>query len=584
MPSRVKIEGISAPGTQVAFKLAGNAARAGAGQSVAAAMVELCELACRTTPQGEPRGIFCGMGVCQDCVVEIDGVGRRRSCMTKVAEDMAIRQGSPRAAAVLSEAKMASQRLAPKVLVVGGGPAGLSAASVIAESGLSVVLVDERLTLGGQFYKQPADGREVNEAAIDHQFQSGRRLIRRFEASGATYLGGTTVWGVFGATQVAASDEHTNFLIEPSTIVLATGAYERGVPMPGWTLPGFMTTGAMQTLLRSYQVTPGQRVVLSGNGPLNLQVAVELTRAGVHVVGLAELARKPGPWAWRQLLTMGVNAPQLVADGLRHVNELKQLGVPIFYESAVISARGRTSVEVAKIAQVDSDGRPISGTEKELTADVVCIGFGFVPSNEIARTLGCNHHYDPVRRILVPERSETGKSSIDNVWIVGDCAGLSGARSAEQGGLIAGAAVVEEQGQLTQKLRIERDRAVILRRQALRFQSALWSLYSAPAILDQFAEAETLVCRCEAVTLGSLNQAIAEELDTAGAVKRMTRAGMGPCQGRYCGPFIVDLVARERHGVVDELSYFAPRVPFRPQPLSALAGIAKETPKSQERI
>ncbi|MEP6812478.1 MAG: FAD-dependent oxidoreductase, partial [Actinomycetota bacterium] len=192
---------------------------------------------------------------------------------------MQVEVGSP--APVLDGAPptaLVDVELAPDVLVVGAGPAGLAAAVAAAEAGADVVLLDERPKLGGQYFKQPSDGLTFDESQLDPQYRAGRDLIARVRTLGVRVLGATQVWAAFERDEILATDAAMSYALRPRRLVLATGAYERGVPLPGWTLPGFTTTGAAQTLLRSYAVVPGRRVLVSGNGPLNVQVAAELVR------------------------------------------------------------------------------------------------------------------------------------------------------------------------------------------------------------------------------------------------------------------------------------------------------------------
>jgi NADPH-dependent 2,4-dienoyl-CoA reductase/sulfur reductase-like enzyme len=566
---RTMSKGVSAKGEPVTIRFGSRTIETMAGQSVLGAMVAAGEMVCRTTATGAQRGMFCGMGVCQDCVVDIDGVGNQRACMTQVRDGMIVNPLPARPQSVSGIAASETLQLSPELLVVGGGPAGLAAAAVAAEAGLDVLLLDERPKLGGQFYKQPAEGFAIDEHNVDKQFRGGRALIRRFVNSGARYFSNMTVWGAFGTEQIVASSQTTVVVVAPKRIVLATGAYERGIPLPGWTLPGFMTTGAMQTLLRSYQVAAGKRILIGGNGPLNLQVAAELVQAGVKVVALTEAASQPGLRSAASLLTMAISSPDLVRDGLAYQSVLRHAGTPTFHRHAVIRAEGTSAVERGVIAAIDDSGKPIRGTEQTFEVDAICVGFGFLPSNEIARALGCHHHFDEDRRSLAAERNDSGRSSLAHVWVVGDSGGLGGARIAEASGVIAGADIAQDLGhRASDKIEVGHSKRTIVR--SKKFQSALWTLYKAPQIVDQLAEPDTIVCRCENITLAAVREALTQDPATAGAVKRLTRAGMGPCQGRYCGAIIVDLVAQERKTKIEELSFFAPRVPFKPVPIAMM--------------
>ncbi len=507
------------------------------------------------------------MGVCHECVVSIDGVPGQRACVTPVRDGMAVEPGEPLPALDgPAPPRLLEQELAPDVLVVGAGPAGLSAAAAAAEAGAAVLLVDERPKLGGQYYKQPSEGLELD--SIDAQYAQGRELIERVKRAGATVLQGVQIWAAFGRGELLATDAETAYTLRPDRLVLATGAYERGVPLPGWTLPGFLTTGAAQTLLRSYGVAPGARVLVSGNGPLNVQVAAELVRAGATVVALAELARPASPRHALQLARMAAAAPRLVAAGVGYTRTLARAKVPVLYGSAVAAAEGDGRVERATVAGIDGAGRPIPGSERTFEADAVCAGFGFLPSNEIARALGCRHAFDPERGHLAAVVDGSGRSSVEGVWIVGDGGGVAGARVAQATGFLAG---LDAAGRTTPEL--DREAAGVRRERlrAGRFQRALSRLYAAPRVLDQLADPETLVCRCESVSLRAIEDAYATGAREVGAVKRLSRAGMGSCQGRYCGAFLGDVGARRRGGLPEEFGGFAPAPPFKPLPIGSIA-------------
>ena len=514
------------------------------GDSVASALIAVGERWCRETDDGDRRGVFCGMGVCAECTVVIDGTPGRLACMTPVRDGMAVDVQPPRpvlpAPTSSDTADQDETELHPDVLVVGGGPAGLVAAAVAAEAGLDVVLVDERAKPGGQYFKQPAAAFTIDAGRLDSQFRAGRSLIDRFRASGARHLAGVRVWGAFAPDHLTASGPDTRWVFRPRQLVLATGAYERGVPLPGWTLPGVLTTGAAQTLLRSHQVSPGDRVLVSGNGPLNLQVGAELRRAGVVVVAVAELGRpfrRPVPG-----LRMALAAPGVLLDGLGYLTTLARHRVRRLSATSVIRCDGDTRVRTATLARIDAGGRPVPGTEQVLEVDAVCLGFGFLPSNELARSLGCEHRVDSDRDTLEVVRDDLGRTTVPGVWVVGDAGAPRGAAVALAAGAICGAAVVRELG-VDLPPGPGEDRAIRRRRRQLRFQRALTAAYRAPLLRHQLAEPDTLICRCENVTLGELTGGLAVDVGAAGSIKRVTRAGMGKCQGRYCGPVVAQLAA-----------------------------------------
>jgi len=551
----------------------------------------------RTNVRGEPRGVFCGMGVCYDCLVRIDGRASQRACMTKVAEGMRIQPGSETATSPGDDpgddlAPLASlsapiiEDATGGVLVIGAGPGGLAAAEAAAGAGARVTVLDERPEPGGQYYKQLAPSHEFADAgAADRQYADGCALIDRVRGAGVRIVSGATVWSAHSCPGVEGFDvgvvrDGRAFRYLARQIVVATGACEIAHPVPGWTLPGVMTTGAAQTLVRAYRVAPGTRVLVAGNGPLNLQVACELARSGVDVAAVAEAAPRPGLAHAGTALRAVAYAPDLVRDGLRYLRELARHDVPILHGHAVKHAEGTGVLERVVLARLDGTGRPVPESERTFDVDTVCLGYGFSSSIELTRLLGCDHEYRPGPFPgFAPVRDANGAASRPDVLVAGDCAGFGGARVALAQGTLAGVEAARRLGHLRDGDAAARGKAArrVLAR-GLAFQRALWRLFRAPS-LDAFVTAEAVLCRCEGVTAGSVRGRIAHGDDEAGVLKRLTRAGMGRCQGRYCSMAVARACASAARSEPDERGLFAPRFPVKPVPALALA---KEAPEWRE--
>jgi len=547
------------------------------GESLAAALIAAGVQSFRATRTGAERGLFCGMGVCQDCLVEVDGQSNRRACMVKLDRAMTVRREGfardlptparnvpPRTADDIAEET-------PEILVVGAGPGGLSAAIAARRAGAQVVVLDERPLPGGQFFKQIAV--DAAAAPADSQHQEGARLIEAARAAGVEIRNDVEIWGAFPPASLAATRGGTVSTFAPARLIVAAGAYERGVPFPGWTLPGVMTTGAAQTLWRSYRRLAGRRMLVAGNGPLNFQVAAELAAGGAEIAAVVELAEMPAVRSLFALASMATASPRLVREGLEYRRRLQARGIPVLYGSAVTRAERTASGLTAHVARL----RARSAT-RAFSVDTVCLGYGFYPSNEILRALGCAHDYDAARDQLVTRVASdgTGKTTVPTVFALGDCTGLGGARMALAQGVLAGCAAAAELGYtIGRELSAERDGAQRDLARHRRFQAALWRLYAAPRLGLELATPDTVVCRCEEVGAGQIEAALDEGCPSIGELKRATRAGMGACQGRYCGPLLSTLMA-ERLGVQpDEALRFAPRAPLKPV---AVADIARSSP------
>lgn len=553
----------------------GEAVEGQAGDTVASALIAAGDPALRVAREGDKRGVFCGMGVCAECTVMIEGKGESLACMTPATDGMVVDSAEPRLdlPSLDDSTSLPESTLTPDVVVIGAGPSGLAAAAVAAEGGLDVILLDERGKLGGQYYKQPAPDFDLDEQRLDGQYQRGRALIERARASGVRILDRAKVWGAFAPDHIVAASPVERWVIRAKRVVLATGAYERGVPMPGWTLPGVMTTGAAQTLSRSYQVSPGQRVLVAGNGPLNMQVAAELAAAGARVVALVELASPVRAANVFSGASMAFSSPGLIADGAKYGLALARARVPVITGSAVVRMTGdENGVTGAVVARLRANGTPIAETERSFEIDAVCMGYGFLPSNEIARMLGCRHSWDDSLKTLVVERDADGRTSVPETYVIGDSAQVHGAKVAQARGVIAGSSIVAELGGVASSAHNRELRAA--RRNLarnLRFQNSLNRVFAAPVLTIELATPETTVCRCESLSLETVARGVDELTSSAGASKRVSRVGMGKCQGRYCGPVVVALSAERSGNPVDERSGFAPQVPFKPTPISVIA-------------
>lgn len=571
---RIAGRGTAPQGARLTFRFDGIAVEGFAGETIAAALIAAGHRAFRHAAQGGMRGLWCGMGVCQECLVTVDGVPNRRACMTEAqaGQEVAPQVAHPLPCADAAAAPTPGPAMPCDILVVGAGPAGQHATLAARAAGAQVLLVDERGSLGGQYFKPLAKAHR-HLAPPDAQARAGLELAARVRDCGAEILSGAAVWGAFAPDEIALEmpGGGTRFLA-PRRIILATGAHERAVPFPGWTLPGVMTTGAGQTLVRAWRVAPGRRVVIAGNGPLNLQLAIELLEAGIEVVALAEAA--PAPRDPGALAEMAWTAPELLARGIRDRLRLLRAGVPVLHGHVVQRAEGEDAIERVTLIRMDASGAARPGTERVFTADALCCGHGFQPQNELARALGCAQRWDAARRMLVTQRDGRCRSSLPEVFVVGDGAGLGGARVAAAEGHIAGASAAADLGHAADRVALaqaERDLA-----RARRFQAALWQLYRAPDPGRTLAAPETPVCRCEGVTRAALEEAVASAPDP-GAAKRATRCGMGRCQGRYCAPLLAAAVAEAQGGEVSEDVFLAPRAPAKPVTLRSLAQAARET-------
>jgi len=568
---RVRVKGVDAYGPPCAFEFNGKKQEGVIGDSIASALINSGEYGLRNTEGIEKRGVFCGMGVCNECLVNVNGEEGLLACMTQLKPEMEISNQRQHISKPDFESEAEIEQLpeivlSPDVLIIGAGPAGMSVAAKLGNAGKEVLLIDERKASGGQYFKQPANDFSVSEEKLDSQYRKGKALIRKFEKSGAKSLFNLKIWGVFGPEKFLGYDNTNRYVITPKHVVIATGAFERGLVFPGWTLPGVLTTGAGQSLLRSYQVSAGNRVAIAGNGPLNLQLAAELIRAGVDVAAIAESAKL---FTLKNFILGGLlflRSPKLALTGVGYLLTIAKAKTKILPGHVVARVDGSESVDSVRFNKLDKS------SAKSFEIDAITIGYGFIPSNEIARALGCDHEVDTRWKYLGAKKTLSGSTNIRNVWIAGDGSGINGAQVAQSSGTLLAYALLAQEG-IRKSIpdRFANLISYIQLRNQLGFQKVLWRIFKAPVFIDELAEEETVVCRCLSISYSQIKSGISEDTLSAGASKRISRVGMGRCQGRYCSPVIQKLISENSGLEMDERSGFAPQMPIKPVEIGVIA-------------
>ena len=479
------------------------------------------------------------------------------------------------------------------IVIVGAGPAGLRAAEQLVRAGQRTVLIDEATRVGGQIYRQPP-------AAL----QRSRRALYGFEAGKAGALHDTfatllpqidyrpdsLVWQIEGNTlhlagmganaAAGGGAAMTQACTQRfSALILATGATDRVLPFPGWTLPGVFTLGGAQVALKAQGCLIGPRVVFAGSGPLLYLVAWQYLQKsasqGAQVLAVLDAAPPGAAWrAWPQLLAR----PEVLARGAYCLARLRAAGVPVH--------------QGARLQRAQGDGRLTSltwqagGRTVTTACDALAFGHGLRSETQLADLAGCAFDFDPSDQAWLPRRDGAGRSSVAGVYLAGDGAGILGADAAELSGALAALTALDDlrlqagsvqasapasasasasvsalSGRLTQQLQRHR-----------RFRAGLALLSPPPADWAASVPDDLIVCRCEEITAGELRACVRETGSRdINRLKALTRIGMGRCQGRMCAPAASRLLADAAGCTLAEVGRLRGQAPVKPLPIRLLA-------------
>ncbi|HEX8664167.1 MAG TPA: NAD(P)/FAD-dependent oxidoreductase [Beijerinckiaceae bacterium] len=446
----------------------------------------------------------------------------------------------------------------PVVAVVGAGPAGVRAAETLARAGVRPILLDEAERPGGQIYRQPPP-EAARSARLIYGFEAAKaQSIHRVpsELGGRIdYRPGTLVWNLFqGRLDLLGPEGYGAQAFD--RVVLATGAMDRALPFPGWTLPGVFALGGAQIALKAQGVTIGRRVAFVGAGPLLPLVAHQYAKAGAEVIAVLDMT--PFPAKLRELPGLAAT-PATLAKGLWYTARNRLHGLKIRYGVRALRAEGADRVEALSYR----DG---AGREHRVACDAIGASFGLRSETQLAALAGCAFVFDPVERQWRPKRTPEGRSSVPGVYLAGDGAGIGGADLAELQGRRTALALLEDLGRPVDSVEVARLDAALARQ--ARFRRALEAAYPFPAhLLDDIGDDE-IVCRCEGVTARILREAATgKEVGEMNRLKAFTRIGMGRCQGRMCGLAAAELLARARGVPVEEVGYLRCQPPVKPIPV-----------------
>jgi NADPH-dependent 2,4-dienoyl-CoA reductase/sulfur reductase-like enzyme len=459
------------------------------------------------------------------------------------------------------------------VVVIGAGPAGLSAATTVAKHGARTLLVDENQTPGGQIYRSVLLAREADRQRLGEDYWRGTAIAEAFLRSGAHYAPATTAWstgphydetGRAVGHEVGVSGGGTARLIRTRQIVLATGALERPFPIPGWTLPGVMTAGAAQIALKASGLVPEGRVIVAGSGPLLYLLAAQLIEAGATITAVLDTTPARN---WRKALQHipGFLTSPYLSKGLKLLRTVLRRTKVVRWVSA-LSAEGEGALNEVVWT--------IGGREHRAPADLLLLHQGVVPNINFSNAAGCEHVWDETQLAFRPRIDAWYETSVAGIAIAGDGAGIRGAEAAALQGSLAGLGCASRLGLIDDEAR-ERQASTLKERlaKASRGRAFLDALYQPAEAFRIPRNPETIVCRCEEVSAGRIRASVDAGAIGPNQMKVFLRSGMGPCQGRLCGLTVTELIADERSVGPEKVGYYRLRFPIKPLKLRELASL-----------
>jgi NADPH-dependent 2,4-dienoyl-CoA reductase/sulfur reductase-like enzyme len=453
------------------------------------------------------------------------------------------------------------------VVIVGAGPAGMGAAIMARSHGATVIVLDEQLSEGGQIYRAIRYAPEPRRQILGPDYLSGAELAREFAASGAQHVTGASVWQITPDNRVLFNWQGGVHAIEAKRIILCTGAMERPIPIPGWTLPGVLTAGAAQILLKASGMAPKQPVILAGCGPLLYLLAWQYVRSGVPIAAIVDTTASADYRRAMQHAFGALRSWRYLKKGASLLSLIKKAKIPFYKGATQLRVLGNTSAQGLSFLS--------GGKAHRIDSQLVLLHQGVVPNTQFSWSICADHVWDERQLCWIPVTDAWGELSVKGVFVAGDSKGISGAVAAQAQGRLSALGAL---AQLRKISLADRDaKAAVLRRELqphTDIRPFLETLYQ-PKKENRIPADDTIVCRCEEVTAGQLRARVDAGCKDPNQAKSFGRCGMGPCQGRQCGLTVTEVLAEACGLTPAQVGYYRIRPPIKPITLGELANEAR---------
>ncbi|MCK9716227.1 FAD/NAD(P)-dependent oxidoreductase [Pseudomonas syringae] len=441
------------------------------------------------------------------------------------------------------------------IAIVGAGPAGIRAAQTLLAHSIKACLIDEGLRGGGQIYRRQPDNFQRSAKAL-YGFESAKAVAVHDAldtlAAQIDYRPQTLVWNAENH-QLDTLQNGTAATVDFSHLIVATGATDRILPVPGWTLPGVYSLGAAQIALKYQGCAIGQRVVFCGSGPLLYLVAYQYAKAGAKVLAVLDSA----PFSAQcKALPALLGQPATLAKGMYYRAWLSAHGIPVHQGAQLTHIDGEKRVDGIQWQR--------NGKSGHLACDAVAFAHALRSETQLADLLGCEFAWSALNRAWLPTRDDCGRSSVSGIYLAGDGAGIMGADAAEMAGELAALGLLQDIGVVADTARTDTLKSAL--RRIERFRHGLETAFPFPEDWAANVADDTLVCRCEEVSAGEIRSTVQDGHWEINRVKAMCRVGMGRCQGRMCGLAAAEIIARESGRPVEHVGRLRGQAPIKPLP------------------
>ncbi|MCP4980314.1 MAG: NAD(P)/FAD-dependent oxidoreductase [Gammaproteobacteria bacterium] len=458
-----------------------------------------------------------------------------------------------------------------ELLIIGAGPAGMAAACEATSHGVRVAVLDNQTSPGGQIYRNVDRATDSQNRILGKDYVKGRSLVDRFKQCGGSYFSEATVWFLDEKRRVGVLIDDKSYFVSADKLVLATGAQERPMPIKGWQLPGVMSAGAGQILLKSAGMVPEGRLVLAGTGPLILLLAYQYLQAGVKIDALIDTTPQGAMLRSLGKLFKALPAVDYLLKGLKMMLAVRQAGIPVYHGVEGLGAVGEEKLEAVRFDVGKAGLKKV--TDCELQADTLLLHQGVIPNIRLPLAAGCEIEWDAQQQNWIVATDEWGRSSDADIYVVGDGSRIAGAEASALQGRLAGMHVSLQLGKINAgKLEALSGPVVKSYKRHLSIRPFLDSCYT-PSPRYLVPDDTTLVCRCEEISAGEIRQAVRLGCTGPNQVKSFTRCGMGPCQGGQCSSTVSLIISEQLGKPMTEVGCIRVRPPLSPITLGQLSEV-----------